>query len=444
MADGLNDGYARLSTMKRMTPTRRDVLRWGGLATSALVVGCGDNELVRDPGSQLASAVLETESDSFSVAVWGQLARAVALEVHHGDSLLFSDHAALDDHTWTFGVGGLPAGETFRVRVAADTGAELWHQVRTAPAPTDTRAVRIAVGADVDPNPEFDSELVEHLLAAGPELFVSIGDFPYTDNGPPAMTLDEYRARHVEARTSLRVRRLLGSVGVRAIYDDHEFRNNWDAMYRAAESERYDAAMQAWNEFFPVPLTVDSNKNYSVGNYRSWRWGANVECFLLDTREYRSANGAVDDANKTMLGATQLAWLIDGVRTSRAPFKIIFTSVPLDFGDGVDHWAGFTTERTAMFDALAGVPGVLFVSGDQHWFAAHRHDRGIRELQIGPLARGIGMPMRTAPGVLFRSEQYNVGLIDIDDASLTFSGLGADGTVFYKETLSVEDLTPAS
>jgi hypothetical protein len=45
--------------------------------------------------------------------------------------------------------------------------------------------------------------------------------------------------------------------------------------------------------------------------------------------------------------------------------------------------------------------------------------------------------------VLFRSSEFNVGVLDIDGESLTMSGLGADGTVFYKETLSVEDLTPA-
>ena len=92
------------------------------------------------------------------------------------------------------------------------------------------------------------------------------------------------------------------------------------------------------------------------------------------------------------------AWLIDGVTRSTATFKIIFTSVPLDFGIGIDHWAAFTTERNQLFDAFAGVPGVLFVSGDQHWFAAHQHARGIREFQVGPLARGVIEPGRMAQG----------------------------------------------
>jgi alkaline phosphatase D len=356
--------------------------------------------------------------------------------VQAGDAVIIHDSVELSaTRNATFDVSGLAAGSAYRVRLLADTGAELVHHVRTAPEVTDTRPVRIVVGADVDPYPEFDSELVEHVIGLVPDLFVSLGDFPYTDNGPPAMTLDEYRARHVEARTSERVRRLLGAVGLRAMYDDHEFRNDWDAMYREAERDRYVAAMQAWDEFFPLRATG--------ARYRSWRWGGNVECFLLDTREFRSANAATDNANKTMLGETQLAWLLAGVRASSAPFKLVFTSVPLDFGDGNDHWSSFTTERTRLFDALAGVPGVLFLSADQHWFAAHRHTRGIREFQVGPFSRGLGTPLRTGEGVLFRSSEFNVGVLDIDGESLTMSGLGADGTVFYKETLSVEDLTPA-
>jgi alkaline phosphatase D len=332
----------------------------------------------------------------------------------------------------------LEPGRPYQVTITSDDGVRLGpHHVQTAPRPDDPRPVRIAVSADVDPNPEFSSDLLEHLANASPELFVSIGDFPYADNGPgPAMTVGEYRERYVEARTEPRIRRWLETVGVRAIYDDHEFRNDWDAYYREVEVSRYAAAMQVWDEMFPLRGSATSDIRY-----RSWRWGAHLECFLLDCRRFRSANAMADDAGKTMLGATQLAWLLDGVQRSTATFKVVFTSVPLDFGDGNDHWAAFTVERDAIFRALVGTSGVLFISGDQHVFGAHRHAHGVREMQVGPLCRGIGTPQRTAPGVLFREGRLNFGLLDVDGSSLVFSAVGADGEVFYKETLSVSDLT---
>jgi len=419
--------------------TRRDWLRLAGLGAASTFVSCGDNEQARDPGTSHAAAVLEPDSSGFLVAMWSSLARSVSLQVQTGDAMVTAAARTLDaQQRAVFDITGLEPATDYEVTITADTGALLGpHRVRTAPRPDDTRAVRIAFSADLDPSPEFESDLLGHLIDADPDLYISIGDFPYTDNGPVAQTVDEYRARHVELRAAPRVRRFLQSVGVRAIYDDHEFRNDWDAMFRAAEASRYAAAMQVWDEFFPLRDAIGEVR------YRAWRWGANVECFLLDTRRFRSANAAFDDATKTMLGETQLAWFLDGLARSTAPFKLVFTSVPLDFGSGDDHWTSFLTERARIFDAIAGIPGVLFLSGDQHWFGAHRHTRGIREFQVGPLARGLGTPMVEAAGVVFRSVQYNFGLLDIDGERLTMTGVGPDGE-FYKETLTPADLTAAT
>jgi hypothetical protein len=194
--------------------------------------------------------------------------------------------------------------------------------------------------------------------------------------------------------------------------------------------------VQVWDEFFPQRAAVGEVR------YRRWRWGAQLECFLLDCRRFRSANTAPDNAGKTMLGAAQLRWMVDAVTTSTAQFKLILVSVPLDFGTGNDHWAAFATERDAMFAALVGVPGIVFVSGDQHFFASHRHAFGIREMQIGPLGRGLGTPGPTAPGVLFRAVRFNAGLIDIAGDQLTLMGLGDGGEIFYRETVTSADLTP--
>ncbi len=423
--------------MYRLTPSRRDLLKLGCFGAASLALGCGDNEGEADTGARHATAILEPEADSLVVAVWSATARSVAIEIRTADTIVTTAAAELDDaQRAAIEVGELAPGTAYQVTIMTDTGARIVHHARTAPAPDDPRPIRFAISADIDPSPEFESDIMEQVAAASPDLYISLGDFPYTDNGPPADTVEEYRARHAAARTSPHVRAMLRAVGVRAIYDDHEFRNDWDEARRTAEASRYAAAMQAWDEFFPLRGAPDVK-------YRSWRWGKGVECFLLDCRRYRSANAAPDDANKTMLGQVQRAWLVDAIRRSTATFKLVFTSVPLDFGNtGLDHWIGYLTERALLYDALTGVPGVLVVSADQHWFAAHRHDRGIREFQVGPLARGIGMPGAAPPGVLFRGERYNFGLVDIDGDQLTFSGVGVGGEVFYKETLGASDLTP--
>lgn len=416
-----------------MEPTRRELLQLVGAGVAGLAAGCS----VHSPPTE-ATAVLEPDAGSFVVAVWTRLGIGEAtIEVRSAGVMMQAAKLALTEGIGAGAITGLAADTRYEVTIVLGSQRVGPHRVRTAPRPDDPRPVRVAISADVDPNPQFDSGLLDALVAEDPELYISIGDFPYTDNGPPAVTVAQYRERHVEVRTHPPVRRLLEACGMRAIYDDHEFANNWDAHLVATQGDRYAAAMQTWDEFFPLPGSGEIK-------YRSWRWGAHLECFLLDCRRFRSANDAPDDAGKTMLGTTQHRWLIDGVTRSTATFKLILTSVPLDFGLGDDHWATFRTERDAMFAALVGTPGVLFVSGDQHWFASHRHAFGIREMQCGPIARGLGVPGPAVPGELFRAARYNAGLVEIDGDRLTFSGLGEDGERFYSETVSAADLTPSA
>ena len=323
-------------------------MRIVGAGAATLAAGAGTGCDAASP-RDAAIAILEPSPRGFVVAAWARLARTATIEISLAGEpvrsvpLAFAEsgcgHAAITD---------LSPGTQYDVAVTAPDGQRLGaHRVRTAPADDDPRPVAIAVIADVDPDPAFDSDLIGHLIAASPDLVVSLGDFPYTDNGPDvAMTLEAYRERHVELRALPKIRALLEACGVRAMYDDHEFRNDWDAAFVAAEPDRYVAAMTAWDEFFPLPDTAGEVR------YRRWRWGKHVECFLLDCRRFRSAREAADDGRKTMLGAAQLAWLLEGARQSTASFKLVFSTVPLDFGVGPDHWASYRRERDAMFEAL--------------------------------------------------------------------------------------------
>ena len=415
-----------------MTVTRREFLRTVGSTTAAWLVTCGDNAPLI-----AGSAVLDPDEDSAVVAIWSRLPGATAeVAVRAPGRPVATTEIALDGEIAHLVVSDLVPDAVHEIAVSVVGSSPARHQVRTAPRADDPRPVRIAIVADYDPNPAYGSGLVDAVIAAAPEIAISIGDFPYTDNGPPAQTVPEYRARHAETRCHPPVRALLEAAGMWAIYDDHEVRNDWDGRTRVEEPARYAAAVQVWDEFFPQRAAVGEIR------YRRWRWGAHLECFLLDTRRFRSANDATDDASKTMLGAEQLRWLIDGVTTSPATFKLVLSSVPLDYGDGDDHWASFRTERDAMLAALVGTPGVVFVSGDQHFFAVQRHAYGVREMQIGPLARGLGTPGPMPPGVIFRAVRYNAGIVEIDGDQLTLIGLGADGEPFYRETLSAADLTP--
>ncbi|MEO6775467.1 MAG: alkaline phosphatase D family protein [Kofleriaceae bacterium] len=421
-------------------PSRRDLLRLAG--ATALWASCGDNLASKPPNDSIGSAIFEARSDSFVVSLWSTGARNVTVEISDALGVVQSVLAPVIAQQARVLATDLAPGTQYTVSLLTDDGTRMQHAVRTSPADDDPRAVRIAVSADLDPQPAFDSDIFDQIIAADPDVFFTIGDVPYTDDGPVALTVDEYRQRHGLLRTAPYLRPWLEAIGLCAIYDDHEFRNDWDASRVAAEPDRYAAAMQVWDEFFPLQATPPAPADEV--RYRNFRWGANVECFVLDCRRFRSANAAPDDATKTMLGATQKAWFLAALARSTAPFKLVFTSVPLDYGVGDDHWAGYTTEREELLAAIQAMatPGVLFLSGDQHYFAAYRHSFGLREFQVGPLRRGLGTPGPTGPGVLFRDLRFNFGVLDITAETLTIRGVGPGGDVFYKETFSSAQLAP--
>jgi len=119
----------------------------------------------------------------------------------------------------------------------------------------------------------------------------------------------------------------------------------------------------------------------------------------------------------------------------------VFTTIPLDFGTDNDDWSLFTVERDAILGAIvdAGVTGVVFLSADQHWFAAYHHASGFVEWQVGPLCRGFRSPPAPEPGVVVQIPGvYNYGEVSIQPGNppqLTFTARDPDGAALYTETV---------
>ncbi len=170
-------------------------------------------------------------------------------------------------------------------------------------------------------------------------------------------TLQTYRLRHRYQRGAEALQQFLETMPVYVVWDDHEVRNNFAGPFE----EQMPAGRQALREYWPIASPVDDPHRL----YRRVRYGADLELFILDTRQYRSRNADPDGPAKTMLGAAQLAWLLDGLRTSTATWKVIVTSVPLSIpkgGDatvpGNDGWAGgpdgtgFERERRVIVDTI--------------------------------------------------------------------------------------------
>ncbi|TMZ49307.1 alkaline phosphatase, partial [Klebsiella pneumoniae] len=153
------------------------------------------------------------------------------------------------------------------------------------------------------------------------------------------------------------------------------------------------ASQQAYAEWMPV--------RYEPGGrlYRRFGFGTLAELSMLDLRTYRSKQVAhpfdrdQHDPDRTIAGEEQLRWLIDGLVTSSAQWKLIGNSVmiaPVRFPStlstrelhaltgligpiegipyNVDQWDGYTADRATVFSALRdhGIQDTVFLTGDIH------------------------------------------------------------------------------
>ncbi|MGH7786230.1 MAG: alkaline phosphatase D family protein, partial [Candidatus Binatia bacterium] len=294
-----------------------------------------------EPTAELAIG----EVADHSAVVWARCAPPSALHVHldgrEGDLGRAVETAS--DGTAHIALAALSPASGYRVRAwcGADDGSARVATFRTAPAPEVAAPLRFAFGGDVGgQNVCRDAQrgypIFTHIAARRPDFFIGLGDMIYADDAclplgrygnaqipgpPPATDLSGFRAHWRYNRADPAFADLLAQVPLIAVWDDHEIINDAGPRQAAAATapgvDLLPPALRAFLEYQPLRPPADDPTRL----YRRLRWGRHAELFLLDTRQYRSANSAPDGAGKTMLGTAQLAWLADALQTSDATWK---------------------------------------------------------------------------------------------------------------------------
>ena len=346
---------------------------------------------------------------------------------------------ARDDFTGQVVVTGLAPGRTYRYRVRFDQGPVVTGSFRTAPAPTDGAGVRLAFGGDVAGQNVCRAlregfPIADTIRAWRPDLFVGLGDMIYADNAcesvgrygneqlpggfGPATDLAGFWAHWRYNRADPSLQRLLSSAAYVGVWDDHEIVNDAGPLHDTRATPPYTPGvhllplgLRAFADYTPIATAQNTPKRL----YRSLRWGKHLELFVLDTRQYRDANGAEDSAErpKTLLGREQLTWLNEQLAASDATWKVVVSSVPMSIPTGFpatngrDGWAnfdqvtGFEQELLGMLRGAADRGDrMVWIATDVHFAEAFRYrpfdDRPgfvVHELVTGPLNSGI-FPVR--------------------------------------------------
>ncbi|MCP4782364.1 MAG: alkaline phosphatase [Fuerstiella sp.] len=270
--------------------------------------------------------------------------------------------AAQDDFTAVMTVSGLKpfTDYAYSVNVAGKKIRRDTFQFRTAPAKGQKVEFHVTFGSGsryVPPNEYAWSNMAK----TRPLAYLGLGDNVYIDvvNKRGAQRMFYYRRCLSPA-----YRELIGSVGMYAVWDDHDMAMNDSAggagMQAAWKMPNWTVFRQNWN-----------NPGYGSGKETPGTWHSfslgDVDFFMTDGRFYR------EKKDQTMLGPEQKRWLFEGLTAAKGRFKVIASGTMWADGadkGGKDSWAGpwARGERDEIFDLINDrkINGVMLISGDRH------------------------------------------------------------------------------
>lgn len=463
------------------TLTRRQILRGLALAPVAVAAACADDgqtsssdaKASSDGGSDAGAdsqAACEPVGKGAAIthgplsggATATTLRAAVRLDgpaqvyftatpVEGGASLTSSCRvaSAADDFAAVCDFAGLSAATRYELVPVVDGVAQPARAIRsrTFAAPQTASDFSFAFGSccrysdDGAPtNSQGKVFEVAHGWAEKPWFFAQIGDWTYPDYAFAKSGLDSQGNNHTVYPEELAkawrrrltdkypLRKLLAEMPLAHVWDDHDFaENNAHRDVTGKQSDRV-AAFARYLPSYPLAASAGGVwQQFSVGH---------CDFFLVDMRSQRSDIKAAiqltvqpDGSKKgvlqeppghTLLGPEQLAWLINGLKTSKAVWKFVFLPVEinprydvlmneaLNLGVGLlieaigDMWCGYKTERQKLLDlhTSGAVKNMVFLTGDAHMAAMLQ-----REAQCPPVFMAANLDITQAP-IIDLAEQF--------------------------------------
>ena len=303
-------------------------------------------------------------------------------------------------------VDKLPAGAQFFYRFMTGDAVSPIGRTRTAPAAdADVASLRIALASCQ--HYEQGAFVAHREIAARDLDFVLfVGDYLYESTnpryrlraheGPPPVTLAQYRARHATYKLDADLRAAHAAHPWVVTWDDHEVENDYASEHSALELppaeflQRRAAAYQAYFEHMPVAPSM-APQGPAMRIHDRYTWGRLAELWTLDSRQYRdpqacgSGTGgavvspceALADPSRSVLGTAQERWLAQGLAGSTRRWKLLGLGSQLSPSSVraarlqrlyTDGWDGYPPARERLLRAIAQAPGgnVLSLGGDVH------------------------------------------------------------------------------
>jgi phosphodiesterase/alkaline phosphatase D-like protein len=262
---------------------------------------------------------------------------------------------------------------------------------------------------------------IKNAASADLNLLIKLGDTVYADQPPPpATTLAEFRAEHIDVYSSHLGANyfadLQATTSVLSVIDDHEVTDDFAGGAPPSsnptfvgqpgdfinETPLYANGVRAFNEF----NAIENRTYHGTGSdlfdgapdlYRYNTYGSEAAIIMVDARSFRDTEvpapanplnpaqvgqflAASFDPTRTMLGDLQLDRLEQDLLDARdngLTWKFVMLPEPIqNFGPIAgpgDHYEGYAAERNALLKFIDQnhIDNVVFVSTDLHWLSVN-------------------------------------------------------------------------
>jgi alkaline phosphatase D len=274
----------------------------------------------------------------------------------------------------------------------------------------------------------------KHLADESLDFAVHLGDYIYESRTATSAvgrlhlpdheitTVEDYRIRHAQYRSDPHLQAVHTRFPWIMTWDDHEVENDYAGLSPENPDDPTDnqpdfagrraRAYQVYYEHMPLRAAqIPTGPDMQL--YRRLGFGELLSIQVLDTRQYRSHRAPAGclpservggycpdglDPTRTIAGATQDAWIIDGLTRSSARWNLLANQVPFAPNDtnadplirtfGGEKWDGYPAGRQKILDAIAAhdLVNTVVITGDVHQNFVRNVPPNYLELDAEPIA----------------------------------------------------------
>lgn len=305
------------------------------------------------------------------------------------------------NHTVHVDVRGLQPGTTYYYRFRSGLHLSETGRTSTTPAPgTPTKSLDLVVASCQSFSAGYYHAWTD-AAEQPPDAVLFLGDYIYEyavlptsirwpnlpelpeDFSRNTDTLDRYRLQYSLYKTDPALIEAHRMAPWLITWDDHEVYNDYTQSDPAYWTRMANGYRAFWENLPLRPAQLANGREAQM--YRRFTYGDLAEFSLLDARQYRSPEidgvlpdgGPRRDPDRTILGAPQREWLLDGLGRSSTRWNVMAQGVlfgMLDTDPGLDRafangaWDGYQADQQRVIDGVRErqVDNLVVLTGDIH------------------------------------------------------------------------------